>query len=231
MERRASRGLPLAAERISTLTGNPLANHVVIGSSLPDDAPTDTLFVRDDCAALYLATGDQYQPWILVQAQDLGVDVAVDPHGGEPTTLSLFMVAGVHDRSISLDYDGRDRVRLFIYEGSLAFQAVVRRPISRVVSDRLGATRPEIGSWSSRTCSTTRPCGERVARRRAQRRGHTVLLARVEGRGRPSGDRPVPDLRPAARPLQSPGRQCRLSRRPLPSVASIAPRASAPPSG
>ena len=47
-------------------------------------------------------------------------DVAVDPRGGEPTTLSLFVVAGVHDRSISLDYDGRNHVRLVINEGSLA---------------------------------------------------------------------------------------------------------------
>ncbi len=220
-------------QRISTLTGNPLANHVVIGNSLPDDAPTDTLFIRDDCAALYLATGDQYQPWILVQAQDLGVDVAVDPRGGEPTTLSLFVVAGVHDRSISLDYDGRNRVRLVIDEGfPRAPDAVVRRPFSRVVHG-LASCRHGPRSVRGRVGPVRRRgrAGERVAQRRAQRRCHTVLLARDEGRCKPERGSPSSDLRPAARPLQSPGRQCRLSHRLVPSVASIARRSSAPPLG
>ncbi len=48
---------------------------VVQSSTLPADAPADQLRVIDDCHALYVATGDQYEPWVTVDARDLMISV------------------------------------------------------------------------------------------------------------------------------------------------------------
>ena len=48
---------------------------VVQSSTLPADAPADQVQVIGDCQALYLATGDQYEPWVTVESRDLVVAV------------------------------------------------------------------------------------------------------------------------------------------------------------
>ncbi len=48
---------------------------VVQSSTLPADAPADRLVIIGDCQALYLATGDQYEPWVTVEARDLVISV------------------------------------------------------------------------------------------------------------------------------------------------------------
>ena len=40
-------------------------------------APADTLQVVGDCDALYIATGDQYEPWVLVEARPLTATITV----------------------------------------------------------------------------------------------------------------------------------------------------------
>lgn len=44
-----------------------LAARIIRGEGLPSGGRTDDLFVAGDCDALYLNTGDAYEPWILVE--------------------------------------------------------------------------------------------------------------------------------------------------------------------
>ncbi len=53
-------------ETISKYTGHPLDANVRRGSSLPSWAPADTLFVLDNCSALYISDGETYHTWIPV---------------------------------------------------------------------------------------------------------------------------------------------------------------------
>jgi hypothetical protein len=53
-------------ESLSTAMGNPISANVLRGSQLPATAPADKLFVLNNCAALYLSNGEQYNPWIPV---------------------------------------------------------------------------------------------------------------------------------------------------------------------
>jgi hypothetical protein len=53
-------------EDLSSVTGNPIASNVRVGTHLPALAPADTLFVLDNCGALFLSNGENYDPWIPV---------------------------------------------------------------------------------------------------------------------------------------------------------------------
>ena len=79
--RRARRGVASGSSstsRSDTVAGDVFGSAdrlVVQSSTLPADAPADQLQIVGDCQALYLATGDQYEPWVTVEARDLVVSV------------------------------------------------------------------------------------------------------------------------------------------------------------
>ncbi len=58
------------------LAGPPVLRDV---TDLPDDAAADTLAATPGCDALYLATGDRYEPWVLVESAPTVLRVTV--HG------------------------------------------------------------------------------------------------------------------------------------------------------
>jgi hypothetical protein len=47
--------------------GGRLSRQVVRSQAMPSGGRTDDLFVRGDCDALYINSGDQYEPWITVE--------------------------------------------------------------------------------------------------------------------------------------------------------------------
>jgi hypothetical protein len=73
---------------------------------LPSGGRTDDLHVRGDCEALYLHTGDRYEPWILVEQRDVVVTVHAAESGQLPGTARLYQLDGVNQRWIGLENDG-----------------------------------------------------------------------------------------------------------------------------
>jgi hypothetical protein len=52
---------------VGDVIGHSLSHNVIRGTTVPSREPADKLFVLNDCAALYLSSGDQYHPWIPVE--------------------------------------------------------------------------------------------------------------------------------------------------------------------
>ena len=86
-------------------------------TTLPDEGTADQLQILGDCDALYLATGDQYEPWITVQAREFHVRATPMADRPQLGALPLITLDGLAQRSISLEGDGRGRVRLRMGEG------------------------------------------------------------------------------------------------------------------
>ncbi|CAN5715580.1 hypothetical protein BH24ACT5_BH24ACT5_03690 [soil metagenome] len=64
-----------AQERLDVVGA--LDAHIEQSDVLPEQALTDELHIVGDCRAVYLGSGDQYKPWIVVAVRDLTVDVDV----------------------------------------------------------------------------------------------------------------------------------------------------------
>lgn len=80
---------------------------------LPAPQPADRLVVVGDCRAVFIATGDLYEPWIPVSLRDLSVAVTVT-EDTEPYELRLVDLDGARDRGIALQHDGRGNYRIAI---------------------------------------------------------------------------------------------------------------------
>jgi hypothetical protein len=104
-------------DRVGTIAGDSLAGRTHLVENLPDSAPPDELFVVGDCDALYLSTGDLYEPWVTVQARQQRVAVEAASDGARPGLLRLLTLAGVRTRQVSLEANGLDQVRLRIGQG------------------------------------------------------------------------------------------------------------------
>lgn len=81
------------------LTPNAQARLVTFSGSLADDGRTDELRIAGDCDALYLNTGDDYEPWVTVQAR--GAAARIRPDGRlRPGRVPLFRIAGTGDSAV-----------------------------------------------------------------------------------------------------------------------------------
>jgi len=85
--------------------------------TLPEDGPADELRVVGNCDALYIGTGDQYEPWVTVEVREYQVLVAAGPSGFFASKLPLFTIDGVASRTVGLESDFDGRVRLVVAEG------------------------------------------------------------------------------------------------------------------
>lgn len=62
------------------LSGGPLSAQselIEFVDELPPSRPADTLAILGQCSALYLASGDRYEPWILVEAEPTVLEVSL----------------------------------------------------------------------------------------------------------------------------------------------------------
>jgi hypothetical protein len=92
-------------ERLSGGPRSPVSRLVSQSDSLPRQGKADDLHITGECEAMYVHTGDQYEPWNLVDQRDMVVTVLptfVDYH---PGTLRLFRQDGVEMRYVSLEFD------------------------------------------------------------------------------------------------------------------------------
>lgn len=71
--------------------GQPQSRLIQVVTELPDSAPADMLAVRDDCSAVYLATGDRYEPWVVVDTEPTVLEITLsrDIRAGEFTVATL----------------------------------------------------------------------------------------------------------------------------------------------
>jgi hypothetical protein len=107
-------------DRISSLTGNPLATRTHIVEMLPERAAADDLYIVGDCDALFLSTGELYEPWVAVQARDMTVTVEASSAGVGAGVLRAFVIDGVTTRQLTIEVNGSDQARLRIGEGLYA---------------------------------------------------------------------------------------------------------------
>ena len=92
-------------DRLSGGPGSPVSHLVSQSDALPGRGSADDLHVTGECESMYVNTGDQYEPWNLVEQRDMVVDVTpvfVDYH---PGTLRLLEQDGVEMRYVSLEFD------------------------------------------------------------------------------------------------------------------------------
>jgi hypothetical protein len=94
---------------------------VVQSPTLPADAAADQLHVVADCEALYLATGDQYEPWVTVDVRDLVVSVEAGHDRLNAGILPLVRFDGPRTRNLSLETDNAGRVRFRVGEAYAFF--------------------------------------------------------------------------------------------------------------
>jgi peptidoglycan/LPS O-acetylase OafA/YrhL len=115
------RNLMSVRMQISEWSGRPLAGFVDRANAVDDDAPADQLRIVGDCDAVYLATGDQYEPWRPVDVRGVSLDVTATGRGG-PGRIPLIRFDGAVEQSLVLDHDGRGNFRLAVDGGSLLHQ-------------------------------------------------------------------------------------------------------------
>lgn len=103
----------------SELTGDPLDDHVVASVQLPTEGPTDELRIIGECQALYVGTGELYQPWVEVGNRDFrvsftpaAVEVGVR---SDPVLLAEFV--GHHRSQLVLERAGADAFRVSLTGG------------------------------------------------------------------------------------------------------------------
>jgi hypothetical protein len=108
------RGEPLQryVEWQGRLTPDAQADLVVQVDGLPTGGSTDQLAIRGDCDALYLHTGDKYEPWVPVEERaaywtfeatddlDSGVVEVLEITGAQPQTVSVQVRADREARAI-----------------------------------------------------------------------------------------------------------------------------------
>lgn len=90
---------------------------VAQSETLPADGPADRLQIVGDCNALYLATGDDYEPWVTVQVRDLHVTITAELDSYDYGLLPLITFDGLHSRRILVESDGEGHIRLRVGEG------------------------------------------------------------------------------------------------------------------
>ncbi len=97
------------------LTPDAQAARVSHISGLPEGGRTDDIAISGDCQALYLHTGDQYEPWLPVEERDRVLRLTYDVRRLRPGSVTLFTVTTTRTDRVDLQVDRRGRVRLVLY--------------------------------------------------------------------------------------------------------------------
>ena len=144
---------------------------VVQSSTLPTDGVADQLHIVEDCQALYLATGDQYEPWVTVDVRDLVVSVEAGQGRLNAGILPLIRFDGPRIRNLSLETDSAGRVRFRVGEAYAFFATEwyeFEPPDRIVVTARVDTTLDRFNlvfdgipesNWSVDACGRRRPAG------------------------------------------------------------------------
>ncbi|MDF1603137.1 hypothetical protein PZ894_06150 [Nocardioides sp. YIM 152315] len=95
------------------------AARTTLSEELPSGGSTDDLWIRGDCDALYLNTGDTYEPWQTVQERAVVVEVVVD-EDAQPGVVPLVELDLDMKRAVELQI-GDDQARVIIRTSERTF--------------------------------------------------------------------------------------------------------------
>jgi hypothetical protein len=86
---------------------------------LPSGGSTDDIAIRGDCDALYLNTGDQYQPWVPVEERDRVLQL--DPTGPKLHAggVTLLQVTGTDPQNVRVEVNHRQQLRFVTRYGDV----------------------------------------------------------------------------------------------------------------
>ena len=103
-------------DKISNFTGNPLDAYVRQSDSLPPTGPADRLQIVGDCAALFVGTGEPWNPWVPVEIREVALTldlVAPQPSRQQPAPeIPLATFTGMTDSTLFLQPLGGRRYSL-----------------------------------------------------------------------------------------------------------------------
>ena len=81
-------------QRLSSLTGHPLQHEVTYSPGLPQSGRADELRIVGNCRGLYLNTGDQYQPWVVVEQREQVAYIRLDSRAVHTATTYVYSHEG-----------------------------------------------------------------------------------------------------------------------------------------
>lgn len=105
--------------QVSSWTGHPLDDLVVASVQLPPGGRADELRIIGECQALYIGTGERYQPWVEVgnRAFELAFTTASVEVSARPTPVDLAEFLGHRRSQLTLDRAGANSFRLTLTGG------------------------------------------------------------------------------------------------------------------
>ncbi len=95
------------------------AARTTVSDETPSGGSTDDLWIRGDCDALYVNTGDTYEPWQTIQERAIVVEAVVG-RDVRPGVVPLIELDTDHDRRVSLQV-GTEQARVLIDTGEQTF--------------------------------------------------------------------------------------------------------------
>lgn len=103
-----------------TSSAQAFSDRVSIGEGLPSGGKTDDIFISGDCDAIYLNTGDLYEPWVLVQRRP---EVLILDLPDELTRSStpIGVVRASSDRVVSLETKPPRSFRISYVDDGITF--------------------------------------------------------------------------------------------------------------
>ncbi|OAB87166.1 hypothetical protein AWH69_12490 [Janibacter melonis] len=107
-------GLEHHVARQLALPGSAAVRPLVLkGKELPEDGPADALFVRGECDALFIGTGDSFEPWVLVEQRPLVVGLSLGKKFSKGR-VPLYIIDGPQRRRVVLEIADTRLARLVI---------------------------------------------------------------------------------------------------------------------
>ncbi len=127
-------------EKLSHLSASSLAGQVTRSGSLPASGRTDELHIVGNCEGLYLETGDQYEPWVLVQQRIQRVRLIVTKAKMRTGELRLFTATGVQTRYVDVETDTGGQVRfVVVHDGNYTYGPWIQTNVGEEISLMLTA--------------------------------------------------------------------------------------------
>lgn len=102
------------SEQLANAGDNPAGLPPVLAvTDQPSGGSTDSLGIEGDCEALYLNTGDTYDPWILVERRPVAITVDAGPEV-RPGTVPLFDITADEKRQVVMEIDHEHNALIFV---------------------------------------------------------------------------------------------------------------------
>ena len=98
---------------------------------LPDGGTTDDLVIRGDCDALYINTGDKYEPWLPVQERDRALTFDYDVQDLQPGSATVLTVTTTREDRVDVQVNSKRQMRFLVYSADAVYPLRLVRPAHR----------------------------------------------------------------------------------------------------